>query len=336
MTTSFDPSRLSMTEIIRLQTLLSQELTRRFERHAALVFTDIVDSTAYFAQFGDEAGRRLQQLHFDLLERCLPPTDGRIVDTAGDGAFGIFASADAAASAMTSLQNAVSVENVDRPRVHQLCLRIGLHWGPVLTDGVQVTGDAVNLCSRLMSTAVPGEVRLSRELFQQLGARHRGVSHALPSVALKGLTRNVDVWALQWRDTNRFPSEVQIRETGQRIALPARDTVAFGRGEASEAAASLDVALTLPDAMACKQISRRHFELRSHPEGYVLRALSAQLTEVDGVAVERDREAPVRPGSCVRLAGVMTLDFVVPSRVAVSAVDETMVGPSALPMGRSA
>ncbi len=336
MTTSFDPSRLTMTEIIRLQTLLSQELTRRFERHAALAFTDIVDSTAYFAQFGDEAGRRLQQLHFDLLERCLPATDGRIVDTAGDGAFAIFASADAAASAMINLQNAVSVENVDRPRPHQLCLRIGLHWGPVLTDGVQVTGDAVNLCSRLAATAIPGEVRLSRELFQQLGAPHRSASRALASVTLKGLTRSVDALALQWRDASRFPSEVEIRETGQRIALPGRDTVAFGRGETSEAAAPIDVALTLPDPLACKQISRRHFELRSRPGGYVLRALSAQLTEVDGVAVERDREVPIRPGSCVRLAGVMTLDFGVPSRVAVSAVDETMVGSGAASAGRNA
>ena len=54
MTTPFDPASLSMTEIIRLQTVLSQELTRRFERKAALAFTDVVDSTRYLAQFGDE------------------------------------------------------------------------------------------------------------------------------------------------------------------------------------------------------------------------------------------------------------------------------------------
>jgi class 3 adenylate cyclase len=335
MTTSLDPSLLTMTEIIRLQTLLSQELTRRFERHAALAFTDIVNSTAYFAQFGDAAGRRLQQLHFDLLERCLPVADGRIVDTAGDGAFAIFASADAAASAMTSLQNAVSLENIDRPRAHQLCLRIGLHWGPVLTDGVQVTGDAVNLCSRLVATALPGEVRLTRELLQQLGPQHRNASRAIGSLALKGLVRSVDVLALQWRDASRFPSDVQIRETGERIALPGRDTVAFGRGETTQAPAAIDVALTLPDPLACKQISRHHFELRSRPQGYVLRAMSAQLTEVDGIAVERDREMPIRPGSCVRLAGVLTLDFAVPGRAAESAVDETMVGPGAASVGRS-
>ena len=62
-----DFATLSMTEIIRLQNLLQQELTRRFERYMALAFSDIVGSTPYFARFGDAAGRQLQQLHFDLL-----------------------------------------------------------------------------------------------------------------------------------------------------------------------------------------------------------------------------------------------------------------------------
>ncbi|MFZ2652470.1 MAG: adenylate/guanylate cyclase domain-containing protein [Burkholderiaceae bacterium] len=333
MTPSFDPASLTMTEIIRLQTLLSQELTRRFERSAALAFTDIVDSTAYFAQFGDEAGRRVQQLHFDLLERCVGHAQGRIVDTAGDGAFACFSSAQAAASAMTALQNLISDENVNRPRAHQLCLRIGLHWGHVLTDGVQVTGDAVNLCARLAGAAQPGQIRLSRELFQELGQELRSVCRALGSVNLKGIVRSVDAFALLWRETARFPSEVVIRETGQRIVLPERDTVAFGRGETLDGAFSLDVALSLPDSTASRQISRRHFELRSRAQGYVLKALSTQATEVDGIAVARDQELLIRPGSCVRLAGVMTLDFVAPSLAGQAAIDETVCGPGVVSIG---
>ncbi len=330
MTTAFDPSRLTMTEIIRLQTLLSQELTRRFERNAALAFTDVVDSTAYFAHFGDEAGRRLQQLHFDLLERCLPSSDGRIVDTAGDGAFAIFSSADSAARAMAALQNRVSLENVDRPRAHQLCLRIGLHWGPVLTDGAQVTGDAVNLCARLAALASPGQVRLTRELLQQLDPQQRGLCRPLGSVALKGISRSVESFALHWRDAVHFPSEVRVRETGERIVLPERDTLSFGRGDSQDGALLPDVALVLPDPMACKLISRRQFELRSRAQGYLLRALSAQLTQVDGVAVAREQDVLIRPGSCVGVAGVMTLDFVAPSPAGQAAIDETLCGPAAI------
>ncbi len=334
MSPAFDASNMTMTEIIRLQTQLSQDLARRFERLAALAFTDIVESSAYFTHFGDEAGQRLQQLHFDLLERSLAPGTGadlgRIVDTAGDGAFVCFASADAAVRAMMGLQNRITSENVGRPRPHQLSVRVGLHWGHVLTDGVQVTGDAVNLCARLVATARASEIRLTRDLFQELSSEMRRLCRPLGQVSLKGITRSVEPMVLLWRDPARFPSQVVIRESGERVVLPAQDTVCFGRGETMDLTAANDVTLGLPDASAARQVSRRHFELRAHPHGYLLKALTAQPTEVDGVTMQRDEELPIRPGSCVRLAGVMTLDFASPSLVNAAAIDETVAVPQVI------
>ena len=316
-----------MTEIIRLQTVLSQEMTRRFERHLALVFTDIVESTRYFAQFGDEAGHRLQQLHFDLLGQQLGTSQGRVVGTAGDGAFICFPTAMAAATAMIGLQRSISEANQDRARAHHLSVRVGMHWGPVLTDGEQVTGDSVNLCSRIGSTAQPGQIRMSRELLQQLSPEQRDGCRALESVPLKGITRAVELLELPWRDGVLFPSQIIIRESGERIHIPLLDALCFGRGELQSSVSMHDVILTLPDPTASKQISRRHFELLSRPEGYVIKALSTQLTEVDGVAIQRDQERPLRPGSLVRLARVMTLEFLSPVKAQESGIDETMMSP---------
>jgi class 3 adenylate cyclase len=331
MTSDLDASHMTMTEIIRLQTRLSHELASRFERLVALAFTDIVESSAYFTHFGDEAGQRLQQLHFDLLERSLAtPAQGslgRIVDTAGDGAFVCFESASAAGQAMIALQNRITLENVNRPRPHQLSVRVGLHWGRVLTDGVQVTGEAVNLCARLVATARASEIRLTCDLFRELGPDLRHLCQPLGPVSLKGIARTVVPMALLWRDLVRFPSHVVIRESGERIALPAQDTVCFGRGETVDLTTANDVTLGLPDALAARQVSRRHFELRARAEGYLLRALTHQPTEVDGMLMQRDQELPIRPGSCVRLAGVLTLDFVSPSLADPKAIDETVVVP---------
>jgi len=334
MTPAFDASSMTMTQIIRLQTVLSQELARRFERLAALAFTDIVESSAYFTHFGDEAGHRLQQLHFDLLEQSMATGTGerlgRIVDTAGDGAFACFASAGAAVQAMMALQNRITHENVNRPRPHQLSVRVGLHWGHVLTDGVQVTGDAVNLCARLVATARASEIRLSRELFRELGVDLRRLCRPLGQVNLKGIARSVELMALLWRDPVRFPSQVVIRESGERIVLPAQDTVCFGRGETVDLTTANDVALSLPDALAARQVSRRHFELRARPDGYLLKTLTSQPTEIDGVTLQRDQELPLRPGSCVRLADVMTLDFVSPSLAGEGTIDETLGVPGVI------
>jgi hypothetical protein len=70
----FNLDSLTLTEIIRLQNQLSAVLARRFERPYALAFSDIVESMAYFARYGDEAGGRLQQQHFDLLTDAMSGT----------------------------------------------------------------------------------------------------------------------------------------------------------------------------------------------------------------------------------------------------------------------
>jgi class 3 adenylate cyclase len=309
---NLDPSQLSMTEIIRLQTLLSQELARRFEAHLALAFSDIADSTAYFARFGDGPGRQLQQLHLDLLGACVAAHGGRVVDTAGDGAFTCFPSAVAAASALTDLLHRISDANVHRAREHQLTVHVGMHWGQVLTDGVQVTGDAVNLCARIAASAERGQIRLSRELFQELDAAHRLLCRRLGTVVLKGVGREIELLGLEWRDPTLFPSLVTIRETGVSLALPAQDIITFGRLELIEGMSANDIVLSLPDADATRRISRWHCELRRGPRGCVLRALSAQATVVDGVAVLPGQDVPVGPGSLVVLAGVLTLQFLSP------------------------
>jgi class 3 adenylate cyclase len=307
---NLDPSQLTMTEIIRLQTQLSQELARRFETSAALVFTDIVGSTAYFTRFGDGAGRQLQQLHLDLLAGCLPGSSGRIVDTAGDGAFSIFPSCAAAAEAMALLEQRASAENEHRVRDHQLTLRIGMHWGRVLSDGVMVTGDAVNLCSRIAASAEPGQIRLSRDAFQELGGQQRLACRPLGPMELKGVGRPIELMSLEWRDPAHFPRSVLIRETGQQFELPLHDIVSFGRLEIIEGMHANDIVLAMPDPVATRQISRWHCELRRRAAGYVLRAVSGQLTTVDGVVLAMGEELPVRPGSVVGLSGVMTLLFI--------------------------
>jgi class 3 adenylate cyclase len=306
---SLDPAQLSMSEIIRLQTQLSQELARRFETHLALGFSDIAGSTAYFARFGDGPGSQLQHLHNDMLGACVAAQGGRVVDTAGDGAFTCFPSASAATAAMTELLKRISEVNVHRPREHQLAVRIGLHWGHVLSDGVLVVGDAVNLCSRIAASAEPGQIRLSRELFQELDAGRRLQCRRLGLAALKGVGREVEVLGLEWRDQHLFPGLIVIRETGEEVRLPSQDIVSLGRLEVIEGMNANDIVLSLPDAEATRRISRWHCELRRGPGGYLLRALSTQSTVVDGLPLQQGQDAPVTPGSVAVLAGVMTLEF---------------------------
>src|SRR4051812_30030933 len=106
---------LTLTELIQLQNRLSEMVRRRFERPAALAFTDIVGASSHFGRYGDESGRRLQQRHLDLVAESVARTGGRIVDTAGDGTFLCFARASDALDALVGLQDAVSRTNLALP-----------------------------------------------------------------------------------------------------------------------------------------------------------------------------------------------------------------------------
>jgi class 3 adenylate cyclase len=303
--------RLSFKDIVRLQDRLSGEIKSRFEKQLAVAFSDIVGSTPYFERFGNEEGRKLQQRHHDLVQQVASVAGGRIVDTAGDGAFLVFPTADAAADALIALQKQISRDNAGRQRPHQLEVRLGFHFGGVLTDGQLVSGEAVNLAARVAGSGAPGEIRLTKDAFRELrNILLRLSSRSLGAAALKGITDPVDLFALEWRDRMLFPDAIRIRETGAEISLPSKDAIAFGRLAEQEGLEANDVVLALPDEAATRKISRWHFELRRHADGVLLRQLSDRLTEVDGQSVAKGGEVPIRPGSVVRAGRVITLEFV--------------------------
>lgn len=310
MPVEIDLESLTLTEIIRLQNSLSQVLARRFEHKVAVAFSDIVGSTPYFARWGDEAGRKLQQLHTDLLQQNIKPFGGRIVDTAGDGAFTAFPKVDDAVEGLIDFLKKLSHENAARTREHQLNVRIGIHFGPVLTDGTLVSGDSVNLAARVTSTAEPGEIRLTRDAFREISNPMRRIAcRSLPAVTLKGINRPVDLMRLDWRDRSVFPVRVLIEETEEEILLPDQDLITFGRLAEHDGQSANDVVISLPDKMAAKQISRWHFELRRRVDGLVLHCVTDALTEVDGQPVPKGAEARVRPGTQVKVGRVATLRF---------------------------
>ncbi len=115
---------------------------------------------------------------------------------------------------------------------------------------------------------------------------------------------------MAWRGDPCVLTAVSIEETRESIVLPRQDIIAFGRLDTLvDGTRANDVVLTHPVETEQRAISRWHFELRRTRDGYVLRALSSQLTEVDGKPVAIGEEVPVREDTVVRLARVMTLRF---------------------------
>jgi len=303
--------KLSMTELMRLQDALSRAIVRRFEKHLALTFSDIVDSTAYFAAFGDEAGRKLQQRHYDLVAAAIVPEGGRVIDTAGDGVFLCFDQVTAAVRAMVTLKRAILSDNDARNAAHRLHVRIGVHAGPVLSDGTLVSGEVVNFCNRVASSADREELRLTPAAHAELGdATLRRRCQPVRGVQLKGVAAPQDLFSLAWLDPARFPSLVGF-EDGSVQRLPARDVIRFGRLREENGAAANDIVITLEDPELLIRVSRWHFELHRKADGYMLRSITASgTTALNGRTLVPGEMVPLRPGAKVCLSGAVTLTFV--------------------------
>jgi class 3 adenylate cyclase len=325
-----DLSNLTMTEIVRLQNQLQQELARRFESRLMMVFSDIVGSTPYFAHFGDAMGRQLHQLHLDLLSQSLRDANGRLVDAVGDGAFCVFPDAESGVRGVVAFHQAIARANIKRARPHQMSVRIGMHWGPVLTDNVAVTGDAVHIAARVARVAEPGTVVLTRQVFLELGPQVRLHCHRIGLRELKGVGEPVDLLELDWRDPATFPRRVLIEETGETVELPQQDIVSFGRLDDHDGGHANDVVLRHPDPGRALHISRWHFELRRVDDALRLRALSDSQTTIDGERVEKGMEVIVRCGSCIRVGDVLTLLLADSARAAVDDVNSRTVMPRPL------
>ncbi len=140
-----------------------------------LVLTDVCDSTALFAQLGDEAAFRLMSRHFGQLNEIVRDHDGDVVKTSGDGILASFVDpvdAVRAALDMRGLSAGVRSYRGSEPS-HRLAIRTGLHVGSVLVGCLKRSrdyyGSTVNLVARLLRCGDRGEIILSQDLVREPG-----------------------------------------------------------------------------------------------------------------------------------------------------------------------
>src|SRR3954451_6988103 len=80
----------SVQELLRAREEIDRVLRERYEKQVAVMFTDVVGSTAYFERKGDVAGRAMLQRCNDLLMPIIGGCGGRVVKTIGDAIMAFF------------------------------------------------------------------------------------------------------------------------------------------------------------------------------------------------------------------------------------------------------
>jgi class 3 adenylate cyclase len=119
----------------------------------AVLFTDIVDSTALAESMGPTRWREVVGMHNERVQLELDRFRGRLVKTTGDGVLALFDGSERAVRAAAAICLAV--------RPMGLEVRAGIHTGEVEVVAGDVRGLAVHVAARVMALAGPGEVYVS-------------------------------------------------------------------------------------------------------------------------------------------------------------------------------
>src|SRR4051812_25930518 len=161
-----------LQELIEKRREIDRALLERHAVETAVLFTDIVGSTAYFEQRGDIEGLALVHRHNDLLFPVVKQHHGRVIKTIGDSIMAAFLDPRDGLACAVALQETLAKET-GTASVERIRIRVGVHFGRVLKDGEDVFGDTVNTAARVASAADGDEILVSQALVGVLpeGAR---------------------------------------------------------------------------------------------------------------------------------------------------------------------
>ena len=173
----------------------------------AVLFTDIVGSTAIAAEMGNTRWSELVARHHRIVRRELGRFGGHEMDTAGDGFFATF---DRPADAIRC-----AVAAADAVRELGIEIRAGVSFGELESVGRKASGLVVNAAARVMSVAGAGEVLVPasvREIVQ--GGRISFAEHGTHQ--LKGLEGGYRLFKVTEVDGSEPAAPLDAEEAAER------------------------------------------------------------------------------------------------------------------------
>ena len=175
---------------------LLQMMPQGRRRLAAIMYTDMVGFTSV-GQSDEALSLQMLEEQRRLVRPVLASHGGREVKTMGDAFLLEFPSALEAVRCAYDIQAKVREFNIARTEAKKLQLRIGIHLGDVVEDGDDISGDAVNVASRIQSLAEDGGVCMTRQVFDQVGNKFELRLTSMGPTPLKNVGAPIEVFKME-------------------------------------------------------------------------------------------------------------------------------------------
>ena len=187
-------------------------------RLAAIMYTDMVGYTA-LGQRNESLSLALVKEQRKIIRPILMRHSGKEIKTMGDAFLVEFPNALDAVRCAYDIQRATREFNISLPEEKRIHLRVGLHLGDVVESQGDISGDAVNVASRIYPLAEDGGVCLTHQIYE---STHNKFDVPFVSAGLKHLknvSEPMEVYRME------MPWEKMALSKKEEMPLP-RDRVA--------------------------------------------------------------------------------------------------------------
>lgn len=164
-------------------------------RLAAIMYTDMVGYTA-LAQRNESLSLVLVEEQRKLVRPILSRHNGREVKTLGDAFLVEFPSSLDAVRCAYDIQRAARELNISLPDEQRIHLRVGIHLGDIVASGGDISGDAVNVASRIEALAENGGVCLTRQVYDHIQNKFELPLKSVGNKLLKNVASPVEVFTM--------------------------------------------------------------------------------------------------------------------------------------------
>jgi len=180
------------------------------------MFTDMVGYTA-LGQRDESLSLAMAEEQRKLTRPVLARYNGREVKTMGDAFLVEFQSALDAVRCAYEIQRSTREFNISLPQERRIQLRVGIHLGDVVESAGDISGDAVNVASRIQPLAEAGGICITRQVYDQVQNKFELQLVSLGPKSLKNVLAPLEVFkvALPWEERQARAGTLDAR----RIAI---------------------------------------------------------------------------------------------------------------------
>lgn len=221
------------------------------EQELAILFADVVGSTQLYEGLGDVRARDVVQECLEVMRQATEHYGGTVIKTMGDEVLSTFPSADDALHAANQMQQRISSTVRAGADDHPVAIRIGCHYGSVVTEDRDIFGAAVHTANRMTSQAKAGQVLTTSALVSELSPQWKALVRQIDVATPRGQSDEVAVFEVLWQPdeaTSMLPAvevgakepkatlSLHLRFGGQELRLGAgeRQSVSMGRADEND------------------------------------------------------------------------------------------------------